>query len=64
MTLRKKIETGAFFSMVPVKIGLLKKVVSSLQYLSGAPHDDFLLNSLKTLFLSYPEYFWISRNAF
>ena len=36
--------------MVPMKIGLLKKVVSSLQYLSGAPHDDFLLNSLKTLF--------------
>ena len=41
MTLRKKIETGAVFSMVPVKIGLLKKVVSSLQYLSGTPHNDF-----------------------
>ena len=56
MTL-KKIETGAFFSMVPMKIRLLKKVVSSLQYFSGTPHDDCLLNSLKTLFLSYPEYF-------
>ena len=57
MTLKKKIETGACFLMVPMKIRLLKKVVSSLQYLSGAPHDDFLLNSLKALFLSYPEYF-------
>ena len=50
MTLKKKIETGACFSMVPMKTGLLKKFVSSLQYLSGAPNDGFLLNSLKTLF--------------
>ena len=31
---------------------------------AGAPNDGFLQNTLKTLFRSYPEYFWISRNAF
>ena len=30
---------------------------------SGAHNDGFLLNTLKH-FLGYPEYFWISRNAF
>ena len=52
MTLKKKQRNwGLFLNSPAMKIRLLKKVVSSLQYLSGAPHDDFLLNSLKTLFL-------------
>ena len=51
MTLKKKQRNwGLFLNSPAMKIRLLKKVVSSLQYLSGAPHDDFLLNSLKTLF--------------
>ena len=33
-----------------MKTELIKIFVSSLQYLSGAPNDGFLLNSLKTLF--------------
>ena len=47
---KKEIETGACFLMVPMKTELIKIFVSSLQYLSGAPNDGFLLNSLKTLF--------------
>ena len=42
---------------------LLNSIFGQVQK-TGAPNDRLLLNSLKTLFLDYPEHFLISRNAF
>ena len=71
-----KVETGTliFAAQEPalrtnyVRFNIDKSMDSSLCRLcgqkAGAPNYGFLQNTLKTLFRSYPEYFWIYRNAF